>query len=740
MHETMKKTMLFAAIAAVMALVSCNKEDQELPQEKVTKTVTFNAVVPQTKALFSTPDGSNYPVLWTENDKKVDLLLNYDYNNKLTPEIVRSGDNKTATFTAEVDAEGDAYTFVAVSPAGSVISANNTDKRFGILIPPGQTPTATSPDEKAIFLYAKSDDYDTFQNAVDLDFHHVTGYLHLVFTNYATALAGATVSSVTVTSEKVLAGRIFFFPGDGHMEENGTSGTGTVTVTTSSLDNVWVAVSPVDLSNETLTVVVNTNLGTITKRIQFGASAVLSSGKIAKFSINLDGANIVAPVQYNLVTDESQLNVGDKIIIVAANYDYAIATTQNPNNRGVAGQAKGDGVILDPSDAVEVIELEDGFKPGEYALKATKNEGYLYAASNESNYLRTDASLTRDGSWEIDIEDSAIANKENEPNPAGTTEHVAQILCNARSHGLIRFNYNDGAALFSAYTLTTAQSYVHIYRLNEPADDTPRFKATMPDADGENKVAINSDAKDDIEVYVFGNSAWTASATGGATLSKTSGTGNDILTLSVPENTSTTDAKVYTVTVSTTASVVPASYSFTVNQAKTVDTSGDPELVYSFTLSKSNSNQGSNGSYAGNCDVTIDGITWNVTGVSNSTSYDGWRLGGKSLTKVDRAMYTKTAIAADVTKVITTHNAKNITINSYTLTVHSSAADAASGSNAIATLTGTASTSEATVFQKEDSTSWAGCYFRLTYNVTNSSTSNKYVQFGGIEIWGYPAD
>lgn len=729
--------MLFAALAAVMALVSCNKEDQELPQEKVTKTVTFNAVVPQTKALFSTPDGANYPVRWTENDKKVDLLVNYNYNNKVQPDITRSDDNKSITFSADIETGGNAYTFVAVSPANSVISSNNTDKRFGAVIPTAQEPIATSPDENAIILYAKSDNFNAFQSSVDMDFKHVTAYLHVQFKNYATTLDGATVTSVSVTSTKDIAGRFFIYlenGADATVVKNSPSST--IVATTSSIDDVWFALAPVDLSNEILEFVVNTDKGTVTKKIQCPASAVLGSGKIAKFPISLSGSTIETPVQYNLVTDANQLHVGDRVIIVAANSDLALSTTQNANNRGTAGITKGDGVILDPSDAVEVIELEDGYKPGEYALKATKEEGYLYAPGGSGNYMRTAATLDKLGSWYITISASE-ANGANEPDPSGTTANVARIYAGASDHGLLRYNYNSGNSIFSAYTLSTSTSYVHLYRFNKAADDsTPRFVARMPETE------TSSTAKNDIEVYVLGNSAWEASVTGeGASLSETSGTGNKILTLTIPENTSTSETRTYTVTVTTKADVEIKSYVLTLTQAKAVNTSGDPEKVYSFTLSQSDNNKGSNGSYAGNCNVTINGVEWNVTGVSNSSTYDGWRLGGKSLNKVDRAMYSKTAIAADVTKVIVKHNAKNITINSFTLTVHRSAADAATGDNAVATLSGEVSTSTPTVFQKEGSTSWAGCFYRLTYNVTNNSTSsNKYVQFGGLEIWGYPVD
>lgn len=628
----MKKTMLFAALAAVMALVSCNKEDQALPQAKVTKTVTFNAVVPQTKALFSTPEGSNYPVLWTANDKKVDLLLNYDYNKKLTPEIARSGDNKTATFTAEVDAEGDAYTFVAVSPANSVISSNNTDKRFGIIVPTSQKPTATSPDEKAILLYAKSNDFDAFQSSVDMDFKHVTAYLHVQFTNYETALAGATVTSVTVTSvsatpenEKVLAGRIFFFPGDGHMEKNGESGSATVSVATSSLDDVWIAVAPVDLSNETLEFVIGTDKGSITKRIQCPASAVLASGKIAKFPISLSGSTIKAPVQYNLVTNANQLNVGDKVIIVAANGDIAISTTQNQNNRGSAGITKGDGVILDPSDAVEVIELEDGLKPGEFALKATKTDQYLYAPGG-GNYLRTTATLDSNGSWSISIEDKQ--NGSDDTDSDEFTKNVATIHAESSPYGLMLCNL--ASSWFSSYgtgssLLKSKDSYLHLYRLNEAADDTPRFKATMPAADGENNLATSSYAKDDIEVYIFGNSAWNASVTGeGAALSSTSGTGNATLTLSIPENTSTSSTKEYTVTISTTASVVPTSYTFTITQAKSVPAIKVGDVLWSenWAGAKDGAENGALSKYLFGGTSVFGGIVVNYTGSGAYTKTD----------------------------------------------------------------------------------------------------------------------
>ena len=66
-------------------------------------------------------------------------------------------------------------------------------------------------------------------------------------------------------------------------------------------------------------------------------------------------------------------------------------------------------------------------------------------------------------------------------------------------------------------------------------------------------------------INVTGNVAWTASVTGGATVSPASGTGVGSVTVKIPANANSSTAS-YTATVSTTASVSPNSYSFTITQ------------------------------------------------------------------------------------------------------------------------------------------------------------------------------
>ena len=738
----MKKTLLLAAFAA--AMLSCAKEvNTPQPETAPTRPILFNAASPETKTVFGTPEGSTYPVLWTADDEKVALTLNLsdDFSSvNITPSV----DRKKASFSGEFTTDAPSYTFVAVAPANALRSANATNKTVNVEIPSAQTSTSTSPDGAAQILCAASSTYATFPTEeVEMTFKHVTGYFHLVFTDYATAMGTATVQSVSLSSEtQTLAGRIFYHPEDGHTTDN--SPAKTVTVNTTTLDNVWVALAPVDLSGKTLTVTVNTDQGTITKDLTFPADRELKSGKIAKFQISLDGKTIKAPVQYNLVTNENQLHVGDQIIVVAANYDVALSASQNSNNRGQAGITKGDGVILDPSDAVEVITLEDGKIPGEYALKATKTEGYLFAdGGSSSNYLRTKATLDNTGSWHIAIKQNQTnAIMADEP----VTDNVAEVITDACTHGVLRYNFTN--TIFSAYLSTSKVYFIHLYRLNQDPDDSPRFKATMPEADGENNCAISASAQN-LAVYVFGNSAWTAAVSGtGASLDATSGTGNAILELSIPENASTTETKSYTVSISTSASVTPASYSFTITQAKAIDAGGTPEKVYE-VLPTPNTEAGeavgTNNTFAGNCDMTRNGIVWNMTGNASNTAE--WRFGGKSLSGVDRAMYSKTAIPHEVTKVIVNHGAisngskSSMTVNSLTLSVYATAADAAANTDAIATLTQSSIAANSTItFNKADETSWAGCYYRLTYNVTCTGSNNCHIKFLGAEFWGFPSE
>jgi len=121
------------------------------------------------------------------------------------------------------------------------------------------------------------------------------------------------------------------------------------------------------------------------------------------------------------------------------------------------------------------------------------------------------------------------------------------------------------------------------------------------------QTTVGADAST-VKVNVYGNASWTATVTGGATINPASGTGIGDFTVSIPENTSTTENKTYTVTVSGTG--VDA-VTITITQSKKSGSSGTEKtdiLNQAFTGVTGNSytdfsgKTGESGAvYAGNC-------------------------------------------------------------------------------------------------------------------------------------------
>ena len=545
----MKKIYFLAAVAAAV-LTACVKESStQEPIEQAPQTVHFTAGSIETKTHFDDPTGSTYPVLWSGNEEvAINLNLSTAAADNKTVSVVASSDHKTATFSADFTA-GTSHQFIVVSPAAALRGEKASDQTVSLLIPSAQSSTATSPDPKAQVMAGLSSKTTELPPSVSLTLRHIPAYLHLTFTN--ADLNGGVVKAVNVTSSKDIAGR-FYFGADYNMK-SAIAGVKSITISTESLDNVWCALLPVDLSISNLTFEIITDKGSLSKVVSIGAEHEMQRGKIYKMTVDMAGVVMAAPQEYTKVTDVSQLHYADQIIIASAEDGTALSIAQTTNNRSGAGVCiiNGGNTILNPSADVEIIRLEDGTVPGLFAFKATKNEGYLYAANvSGSNSLRTNKTVLDDsGSWDI-----TIANTEN-PN------HFVDLAANVSWRNLLRYNSAD--KLFAAYGGSTTQKKVCIFRKNGAADNSPRFKATMP----ANGTTVSGSAAI-LPVYVFGNVAWTASVTGaGASLDKISGTGYDTLTLTLEENPSGTESRSITVTVTTTASVTPNSYELTFTQA-----------------------------------------------------------------------------------------------------------------------------------------------------------------------------
>ena len=505
---------LFVIIAAMVTFAGCAKEEIAAPE---TKTVQFFAEEIATKTVFGTPDGTTYPTLWTANDEKVKVLINL--NEDSAAAITVADDFKTATFNAEFKLDDEKpsvapFTFYALTPASAYLGKNA--ERFSATIPNVQTPLENSVDEAAQILYAVSEAYEEFPSEVALHFNHFTAYGKLSFKNLE--LNGANVESVALTAEKNIAGRWNYMVADGTFTEN--SGSNAITINTTKTENIWFACAEADLSNTTLKVVVNTDKGPLTKEINLAAGHKFEAGKIAKFTVDMQGIAFGKNVVYELVTSATELTPESKVIIVAAEYDYALSTTQNSNNRAQASVKKSDDLltITNPGDDVQVLTVEEGTVEGTVAFNT--GAGYLYAASSGSNHLRTQTTLDANGSWLVTFAD-------------GVASVVAQ---GANTRNILR--YNDGNSIFSCYG--SGQKDVAIYKLQGSGTVLENYLKVST-----TEINVAADATS-ATFTVSSDLEWEATASGAGVRVTTDG---NTVTVSFAANTSTSE-KVITVTVS----------------------------------------------------------------------------------------------------------------------------------------------------------------------------------------------
>ena len=112
---------------------------------------------------------------------------------------------------------------------------------------------------------------------------------------------------------------------------------------------------------------------------------------------------------WTLVTDMSQLSVGSKIIIAAANANKALSTLQNQNNRASVEIIKStDKDTLIINKGVQIITLEPGIQERTWAL-CVGDMGYLYAASSSENHMKTQGNIDANASWVITLSGDGIA-------------------------------------------------------------------------------------------------------------------------------------------------------------------------------------------------------------------------------------------------------------------------------------------------------------------------------------------
>lgn len=422
-----KLTYIIAIATSVLAMASCQKEQNVTNSDNLT-VVSFSTSEIQTKTAFGdkTAEGK-YPTLWT-GDEKVGVAYNSGSVNKKN--ITSSTDGKSASFEIAFaqDANATSHNFYVISPADAFLGMTKDGEKGNIQINASQTPGEGTCDPAAQVI-AASHKSETFDTQINLVFSHVTAYgnLSIVLPEEA-----GTVSRISLTGSQNIAGR-FYFDFNGSLSENSASST--ISLLTSKVTDIFFACAPADLSDGKLDITVTTENGTYEKSIDLtGKTLKFESGKISKFTVT-GFAKKESDEIYTLVTDASTLKMGDKVIIAAANADFAIGSTQNTSNRPAAAVTKKNNTIVNPGKDVQVFTLEAGTNSNTYAFNT--GSGYIYAASSSDNQLKTQTTNNDNGSWTISC----------------TAKGVATIKASGKNtHNLLKYNNsNSSKLLFSCY-------------------------------------------------------------------------------------------------------------------------------------------------------------------------------------------------------------------------------------------------------------------------------------------------
>jgi len=237
-------------------------------------------------------------------------------------------------------------------------------------------------------------------------------------------------------------------------------------VTVSAKSSVpWITVSPVTkgLEEKSFTLEVTANESTSER----SGSVEFSSGDIKQtLTVKQAGKSPTPPApagsEYTLVTDASELEAGDQIIIVNVEASMAISTSQNNNNRGATSVTISDDVIYadELSGDVQIITLEGE----EDAWNLSVDDGYLANASGDKNKLLTVKSVTSNATWTISVNGSGDA----------------AITAGAGARNVLRYNPNNGSPVFACYA--SGQKPVAIFRLS--GSSTPAEPVTQYETPG----------------------------------------------------------------------------------------------------------------------------------------------------------------------------------------------------------------------------------------------------------------
>lgn len=723
----MRKKLLLFATVAIAALASCAKT--EIRPEVESRDVHFVVNTAENEEVKSFIDNNldgTYTPKWSKGDELAIFVGAINENTK-KPTGVLKNTNTTGT-TAKFDgiitgipAEG---TFKSFAPA-AVFEKGYTDGTAGVNLALMQKPSRLTIDEACDILVAKEAGYmadATGEVTIeDLYFKRMFSIVKIALNGPAT-LNGEKVQKFSLTAPEgtVLAGRAAIDLSTATIKQWNIENNAVTAIYeadapvfggAAGLENVvWLVVNPVTIASGAKVVLAGETAGyTFSKEVTLSKDLVFPQSKLAVINLKLAEENCTKKQTENRIYVENFGKVTDN------------KTKPQPSATGAVGTGVSESLTYVYSGKNTNIRFNsNGHSSNDpFLYISTESDSFTIekiVLNNESSLKLSAQARTASGTQILSVsykESSAtVWTKASSTMSAGTNtfDTVQSVIFSIDSSVKsldLKFE-STGATLVDDIVLESFEDTR--VKLDVPAN----LSANVDEAIS-NKINLTWDVVNNAKSYEV-----VLSAEGKTDIVKTA----ESASLSVESLDYSTSYSIKVRAISSdSAKFIDSDYCATVTVTTGVKPEGGsttPVLLY--TLTPVN---GKNNSYAGNCDVTVDGITWNLTG--NSTT-NPWRLGGKGITKVDRALYSKTAYPKALTSIKVTFGKATITVNSCKL-VYSTNANFTDSKEC-----NIAFKASSTVEVTENFP--ANAYYKLVFNVTNANSGTKYVELSKIEFFG----
>lgn len=482
----MKKAqvLLGIATAAVVALVSCQKESSKTPQESRMVDIVINAGPDAMTKTVLQGDGS---VLWGEGEKLI-VLQTVDSNTSaaVSSDGVTNDGGQTMTFgvSFEENTEVTSFTYNAVYPA-SAWTAVGDDENTSVtalktIFPAIQKPTASSFDAAADLLIAKTLTVDEQPASLSLSFQRMVAVGKMTINNLASE---SNVKEIVFTAMKggetavqpILAGRNRYNLNEGTAEYGYNSPVNAITMDYAGQTiaangmTAYFTSCPFELGEgDSFKVAVATMDGKVyskTISLPAGKSLAFKAGRASKFSVNMAGAE-----------EETLDNLEGKYVIVgktstdwrymknevsSGSTSYLVVAATNVTKSDIDLTSS---VIDFPgvSDYWEVVKCGDN-----YAIKGASNT-YVSWTSGNSATLAADP-------YEL-----KLTKKEN-----------GSYLITSVADATRSLRFNSGSPRFAFYTSAQTDVYMIPYEANTaPYIEASQTSFDVPATGGEYSVVL----------------------------------------------------------------------------------------------------------------------------------------------------------------------------------------------------------------------------------------------------------